>query len=79
MSVDEKWNANFARVQEFFKIYNRKPSEKSKENDEKGLGIWISTQNQNYKNRTDGMKNEERRDIWSKFLEDNKQCFRSDD
>jgi hypothetical protein len=75
-SCDEIWNENIDKVITFINEYKNLPSKHSKNAEEKRLGLWISKQQQNYKNRTDGMKNKERYNTWTQFLEDNKQYFK---
>ena len=58
----------FDKLKEFIDTNNKTPSNKSKNKDEKVIGEWLSHHNQNYKNRTQGMKNDERYNVWTTFI-----------
>ena len=68
VSVDDKWDINFELLKEFINENKKMPSSRSKNEDEKFIGSWLNTQNNNHKNRTQGMKNDERYNAWSAFL-----------
>jgi hypothetical protein len=78
-SIDDLWDTNFNKLKEFIDENKKTPSGMSKNNNEKIIGTWLGTQNKNYKNITDGMKNNERHNIWGKFLEAYKEYFISND
>ena len=61
------WNTNIGKLKRFIDINNKTPSTTSKNNDEKILGSWLNTQNQHYKKKVHGMKNDERYDEWTTF------------
>jgi hypothetical protein len=44
------------------------PLRKSDNEDEKKISNWYASQQKNYNKKTEGMKNSERYDLWSKFL-----------
>ena len=69
-SDDEVWNENFIELKSFIDDNKRKPSTHSKNKTEKILGGWLHHQQQNYKNKKYGMKNEERYQQWTNFLEE---------
>ena len=43
------------------------------------LGIWICTQQQNYKKKVNAMKDQEKYSLWTIFLEEYKEFMSSDD
>jgi hypothetical protein len=75
IDIDDVWNTNFDMLKEFIHTNNKTPSTKLKSDYEKALGIWLCTQNHNYKNRTDGMKDDERYNVWSSFIEQYNKYF----
>ena len=79
VSFDDIWNTNFDKLKEYIDTNNKRPSEDSNNKDEKIIGKWLGTQNQNYKNKRQGMKDDERRDVWCKFLEQYNEYFVSFD
>ena len=74
---DEIWLQNFEKLKIFINLNKKKPSDKSKNNNEKQLGTWIACQIRNYKYKKNGMKNEERYNLWTQFLEECKEYFAS--
>jgi superfamily II DNA or RNA helicase len=73
VSNDEIWLQNFDELKTFMNEELKRPIQKSK------LGLWLSNQTQNYKNKTDGMKNETRYNLWTQFLEVFKEHLFTDD
>jgi superfamily II DNA/RNA helicase len=73
MSKEEIWQENFTNVKQF--IYNNKrgPKQKSKNNNEKVLRLWLDHNKNDYKNQKQGMKDETRRKQWEEFLNDYKE------
>jgi hypothetical protein len=69
---EEVWNKTFEEVQTFIHQNEKRPSDKSKNNNETRLGRWISTQNTNYKKREQAMKDPEKYKLWTEFLEEYK-------
>ncbi len=57
-SYDEIWYEKFDELKEFIDENKKRPYEKLKNNEEKQLGKWVSTQTQNYKNKKESMKDE---------------------
>jgi len=78
VSNDEIWFQNFEALKMFIIDNQRRPQNTLNNSDEKQLSEWISTQQQNYKQKTDGMKDNTRYNIWTQFLEDYKEYFVSD-
>jgi superfamily II DNA or RNA helicase len=75
ISDEDIWIQLFEELKMFIDINKRKPYINSKNLEEKQLGGWISTQQKNYKNKTDGMKNIVRYNLWTQFLEDYTKYF----
>ena len=69
ISTDETWNTNFDKLKRFIDVNKQKPSHNSKDKDDECLAKWLCRQNRNYKNKTQGMINDERYNAWSEFLE----------
>jgi superfamily II DNA or RNA helicase len=65
---DDKWFCDFNKLKNFIDINKRKPIECSEIFEEKQIGIWYRTQQQQYKNS--GIKIKERCILWEKFLTD---------
>jgi ribosomal RNA-processing protein 8 len=76
-SNDEIWYETFEKVKQFINNNQKRPSTISKDTEEKKLGSWISTQQQNYKNKA--MNEKDKRNLWSEFLQTYKEYFKSND
>jgi len=79
LSDDEKWNTNFEELKKFMDTEDKRPSDKSKNKDEKTLGGWIGCQLKNYKKKGKSMETEERRKLWDEFIVKYKEYLVSDD
>jgi hypothetical protein len=68
-------------VKEFIDENNKRPIKRSKNNEEKRLGMWLGSQIQNYKPNRCIMKNPDIRKLWEDFVNDEKyrQYFMSND
>jgi hypothetical protein len=75
VSNEDMWNTNFDKLKAFIEENKKTPTTISRDKDEKVLGRWLSTQNKCYKDKTFGMKNDERYDVWFKFLEQYNEYF----
>ena len=64
----EIWKNNLDKVKEYIDQNNKKPLRIDKNINIKSLGIWISDQIQNYKNKKKIMKNEEIYKKWDNFI-----------
>ena len=73
LSDDEQWNITLTKVKEFIDKNKKRPSAMSKNKDEKVLGMWISTQTQNYKKSS--MKKDHIRSAWEAFVTEYKEYF----
>ena len=76
---DEKWDIQFNNLKLFINENKKRPSDSSKNKEEKLLGVWLCHQITNYKNKTDGMKNEDRRKVWEDFVEECKEYLLDND
>ena len=65
---DEIWYINLNKLEQFIKDNHKKPSSKSKYNDEKFIGEWVNSQHKNYKKKINIMKNKEIRIVWNDFI-----------
>ena len=70
-SDDEIWDEKFDELKKFINENKKKPDEI--------LGYWLCSQKQNYKKKTGGMKDKIRYSLWTEFLEEYKEIFKSDD
>ena len=66
------WKNNLDKVKEFIDLNCKRPSNKSKNKEEKVLGSWIGTQLKNNKNKTEIMKETEIYNLWNEFVNDDK-------
>jgi hypothetical protein len=71
----DNWNERLVELITFFETNGRKPNTTSKNKKEKLLYIWISNNNTNCKNKTQGMKILERYDEWMNFINEHKDYF----
>jgi hypothetical protein len=79
VSLDDKWDSNLQILKEFIIKNDRTPSNGSKNSVEKNIGKWLGTQTQNYKNKKNSLKDVEKYDMWTKFLEEFKEHHLSSD
>ena len=77
LSNDEKWLNKLKLVENYIKENNKLPFQKDKNNEIKILGSWIGTQQQNYKNNMEIMKQKNIRKLWNEFIEKYKEYFLS--
>jgi len=73
------WCQKFEELKMFISTNKRGPLISSKIPDETQLSCWVYCQQRNYKNKTDGMKDVVRYNLWTKFLEEYKEYFVSED
>jgi antitoxin component HigA of HigAB toxin-antitoxin module len=69
-SNEDLWIKQLEQVKKYIDENKARPSTKNKDAQIKQLGIWISTQQKNYKKKTEIMKNEEIYDQWTDFIND---------
>jgi len=75
LSNTELWLNNLKLVEEYIIENNKRPSTIDKNKDIKVLGYWLSTQQQNYKNNEQIMKDENIRKLWVEFIDKYKEYF----
>jgi superfamily II DNA or RNA helicase len=68
-----KWISKLNDVKNYINENNKLPTEYSKNENIKILGIWVSHQIQNYKNRKEIMKNDKIYNMWTEFINNYKQ------
>lgn len=78
-TYDFIWNVKFNNLKQFIDKYNKRPSNKSKNYETKILGEFLVWQNKNYKFKKGEMKDPEKYILWTKFLNDNVELFKSTD
>ena len=74
---DEEWNNNLNLVESYIIKNNKRPS--NIDTEFKKLGTWINTQQTNYKNNENIMKDENIKQKWKEFTTKYKQIFLSND
>ena len=78
-SIEEIWNNNLEKVTQYIEQNKKIPSQVDKDNNVSVLGRWLNQQNIHFNNKTDGMKNEERRKIYETFKNTYKDYFISNE
>jgi superfamily II DNA or RNA helicase len=81
ISTDDKWFNNFNELKTFISKNKQLPSTSIQIQNKiiHNLGRWLSIQQQRYASKTEGMKDADRYNLWTQFLEDYKEYFISDD
>ena len=64
---EERWYIMFENVEKFIATHNYKPSKRSKNDQEKVMGGWITDQQVNYKKKRKSMKNANIYNKWTEF------------
>jgi hypothetical protein len=77
-SSDEKWHEKFENLKQFIEKYDKCPVAESKNDYEKNLGHWLQNQKNCYKKKIQSMKDKIKYDLWTKFLKDYEEYFKSD-
>ncbi len=72
ISNEDNWKLKLDEIKKYIDINNKKPPASNKDKQIQILGSWINTQNRNYKNREDIMKNEEINTLWATFINSDK-------
>ena len=78
-SNEEIWHDKFEEAKSFFKIHEKRPSKTAKDETEKILGSWISTQLKTRAKSQKSMLNEKIRDLWDAFKMEHIEYFKSDE
>jgi superfamily II DNA or RNA helicase len=71
MSVEDEWFLNLKQIKEFIDLHDKRPNNHG-DKDEQKLGSWITTQKSNYKENKFIMKNEQMKNAWLEFINDEK-------
>jgi len=76
-SNDDKWTTKFNLMKEYIDKNKKSPSCHSKDENIKQLGIFIMTQNKNYRIKEQIMSDSKYYNIWKQFLEEYSEYFKS--
>jgi superfamily II DNA or RNA helicase len=79
INSEEIWMQKLEEVKAYIDEFGHRPNKKSKNIEEKIIGIWISNQNGYYHKKISIMKNKNIREIWKKFINDYRQYFLSNE
>jgi hypothetical protein len=71
-SDEEVFKMTLSDVKNYIDTNHKKPSRSDKDKNIKSMGNWLSTQQQNYKNKEHNMENESIRKEWESFVSDEK-------
>jgi len=70
-TLEEQWINKLNNLKHYIDNEHKKPHKESKNNDEKILGVWLSSQKSNYKEKIGTVSNNlEIKNIYEKFLKD---------
>jgi superfamily II DNA or RNA helicase len=69
---DDKWKFRLEEVKKYIDTYNKKPTIYNNNFQVKELGSWVNTQKGNYKKKIGIIKNENIRQLWNNFINDEK-------
>jgi hypothetical protein len=75
----EIWNGKFVKLKLYIDTNKKIPNCRSKNSEEKRLGLWVFTQKQNYQKKTQIMKDETIYNTWTKFIAEYKEYFVSNE
>lgn len=78
-SGDEVWYETFKQLKTFMNENKTRPLQHSTNTIETRLSNWTLSQLQNYKNKKQAMKDETKYDLWTEFMEEYKEYFKSHD
>ena len=79
LSNEEIWHNNLEKVKKYIDEYKCRPAEKSIYYNIKQLGQWICTQQHNYKNNKQNMKDNNIKVKWEQFIDKYKEYFLSNE
>ena len=68
LTNEEEWKIKLEWVKKYINEYKKRPSSADKDKNVKKLGVWISRQKENYKNRQKNMSNKNIRHLWEDFF-----------
>ena len=72
ISIEEKWFKNLEEIKKYIIENDKIPSRQDKNNNIKQLGVWITSQKNNYQYIKKIMKNQEIYEKWKEFINDEK-------
>jgi hypothetical protein len=75
LTNEEVWKKTLSVVQDFIRKNYKRPSQTSKDAVEKQLGKWLSTQNTNYRTKSQIMKTQEIYDAYTEFRDNYSEYF----
>jgi cytochrome c553 len=75
LSNEEIWLHHLEECRNYIDINKKRPSSKSKDEEIKQLGAWLSTQKKNYDKKIGIMQDAEIYDKWTAFINDIKYSF----
>ena len=76
ISDDEKWCNTLERAKIWIDVNKKRPKGNSKNIDEKSIGQWVNKQILCYKNYDRALRDEKKRELWSKFILSYKEIFK---
>lgn len=79
VDVVDRWFERFEELKKFINENERIPNNSSKKNDEKRIGDWFTDQKRNYKNNERSMKDTVKNELWTQYMGENPQYFKTDD
>lgn len=79
LTNEENWYATLDDLKNYIKQNNKRPSENSKDTKIRHLALYVSTQNKNYKSKTQIMSNEIIYNLWTQFMEEYMEKFKTPD
>jgi DNA-directed RNA polymerase subunit H (RpoH/RPB5) len=79
VSNEDVWVQNFEPTKEYITKHNKLPSQRDKDPKIKKIGLWVSNQQQNYKNKQHSMAIKSQYDKWTEFLTEYAQYFVSNE
>ena len=75
---DDIWNELYEKANQFILNNNRRPSYYASDEEEKKLATWILNQQKKYKTRSQCMRDQNRYNMWTAFINNNKKYFLND-
>jgi hypothetical protein len=73
LNNEEKWYDKFDNLEKYIEENGKLPIHKQSEKD--SLGLWVTTQNKNYRKKSQIMEKKEIYELWSDFLKKNNVLF----
>lgn len=73
LTNEEKWHDRLEELKQYINKFNKLPTHKRNEKD--SLGLWVSTQNKNYKIKKQIMSNPIFYELWYNLINENEELF----